>query len=76
VRKVARKRDRAARKGGNGVFQPLENFFPIIGKTTKNFSNHWKKWADFSNHWKNIFQSLENPGFCGGPADCAESGVV
>ncbi|MBR4190599.1 MAG: hypothetical protein IKQ55_11640 [Kiritimatiellae bacterium] len=31
----------------------------------KNFSNHWKKWADFSNHWKKSFQSLENLGRVG-----------
>ena len=24
------------------IFQPLENFFPIIGKTGPFFSNHWK----------------------------------
>ena len=41
-------------------FQPLETFFPIIGKLTKIFSNDWKKPVDFSNHWKKIFQSLEN----------------
>jgi hypothetical protein len=47
-------------------------FFPIVGKRAKNFSNHWKKRLNFSNHWKNIFQSLENPGFAAGPADCAK----
>jgi hypothetical protein len=41
-------------------FQPLETFFPIIGKLPKNFSNHWKNRPDFSNHWKKNFQSLEN----------------
>ena len=48
------------------IFQPLEKYFPIIGKLAKNFSNHWKKTESFptigkkfSNHWKKIFQSLE-----------------
>ena len=36
------------------VFQPLETFFPIIGKTAKIFSNHWKT-------PENFFQSLEKP---------------
>jgi hypothetical protein len=34
------------------LFQPLETFFPIIGKTAKIFSNHWK-------NPENFFQSLE-----------------
>jgi hypothetical protein len=34
------------------VFQPLETFFPIIGKTAKIFSIHWKTPEKF-------FQSLE-----------------
>ena len=48
------------------IFQPLEKYFPIIGKLAKNFSNHWKKTESFpaigkkfSNHWKLFFQSLE-----------------
>jgi tetratricopeptide (TPR) repeat protein len=51
---------------GDEVFQPLETFFPIIGKIAKIFSNHWKKTENFptigkkfSNHWKKVFQSLE-----------------
>jgi len=52
----------------------LENFFPIIGKLTKIFSNHWKKRPDFSNHWKNIFQSLENRPFPGGLPDWPKPG--
>jgi hypothetical protein len=46
--------------GPRKVFQPLETFFPIIGKLPKIFSNHWKNPAIFSNHWKTFFQSLEN----------------
>jgi hypothetical protein len=45
---------------GDEVFQPLETFFPIIGKIAKYFSNHWKNPPIFSNHWKTFFQSLEN----------------
>ncbi len=48
-------------------FQPLETFFPIIGKLAEIFSNHWKIFPffptigkKFSNHWKLFFQSLEN----------------
>jgi hypothetical protein len=37
-----------------GIFQPLEKYFPIIGKPAKIFSNHWKT-------AENFFQSLENP---------------
>jgi hypothetical protein len=33
--------------------------FPIIGKLSNNFSNHWKNRPKFSNHWKIFFQSLE-----------------
>jgi hypothetical protein len=43
----------------------LEKYFPIIGKLSKIFSNHWKKRTKFSNHWKLYFQSLEN--FSGRP---------
>jgi hypothetical protein len=32
-----------------GIFQPLETFFPIIGKTGRSFPTIGKK---FSNHWK------------------------
>ncbi len=44
-------------------FQSLEkygNFFPIVGKFEKIFSNRWKIRVIFSNHWKVFFQSLEN----------------
>jgi hypothetical protein len=53
------------------IFQPLETFFPIIGKLPKIFSNHWKNRTGFSSHWKKTFQSLENPPVSNGPADCA-----
>jgi hypothetical protein len=68
------------------VFQPLETFFPIIGKLPEIFSNHWKKTDNFptigkkfSNHWKKIFQSLEKicaVGLCvlGAAAAWAEGG--
>ena len=49
------------------VFQSLEKFFPIIGKSRNFFSNRWKILPFFptigknvSNHWKKSFQSLEN----------------
>ena len=48
--------------GMGKVFQPLETFFPIIGKLAKNFSNRWKNRGGFSNHWKIVFQSLETKG--------------
>jgi hypothetical protein len=37
------------------IFQPLENFFPIIGKNAKIFSNLWIT-------GENFFQSLEKSG--------------
>ena len=47
---------RTGRPGtGSGIFQPVENFFPIIGKNAKNFSNHWKTGEE-------SFQSLEKTG--------------
>jgi hypothetical protein len=50
---------RTMQKARFSVGNPIGNFFPIIGKLPKNFSNHWKKWPEFSNHWKKSFQSLE-----------------
>ena len=74
------------RKRTEKVFQPLETFFPIIGKIAKIFSNHWKKPENFptigkkfSNHWKKVFQSLGTicaAGLClmGAAAAVAEEG--
>ena len=53
---------------------PPGNFFPIIGKPPKNFSNHWKTQPELSNHWKKTFQSLENPPPPAEPPDCAPPG--
>ena len=64
------------RAPAGGIFQPLETFFPIIGKPPKNFSNHWKKSAEFSNHWKTFFQSLENSRFADEPADWPTPGCI
>jgi hypothetical protein len=57
-------------------FPTIGNFFPIVGKKAKNFSNHWKNRAKFSNHWKIFFQSLENLRRAVEPADCAKPGGV
>ncbi len=54
--------------------RPTRKFFPIIGKCTKNFSNHWKNRGVFSNHWKIVFQSLENGRVGGELADCTGGG--